>query len=240
MFNPFLTPEERWARKLERIERWDQPIGSRGERARAWAHMILADHGIFRLAYLNLHRIAPGLWRSAQPAPHDLAAFARRGFRTVVSLRNGREHGSWQLEKEACQRRGLALERFVVRSREAPDVATILAVKPFFDRIAYPALVHCKSGADRTSFVAALYLLIQEGRTATEALDQLSLRFGHFRHARTGIIDLFFERYRDEGEARGIPFLEWVEHHYDPERLTRDFKPGFWSGLVADRLLKRE
>ena len=51
--------------------------------------------------------------------------------------------------------------------------------------------------------------------------------------------DNFLERYRDEGEARGIPFLEWVERHYDPEALSREFKPGFGPNALMTRLLRR-
>ena len=101
-------------------------------------------------------------------------------------------------------------------------------------------MIHCKSGADRAGFVAALYLVLHEGRTVTQALRQLSFRFGHFRFARTGILDAFFARYRQEGEAKGIPFLEWVERSYDPEALERDFRPSFWSDVVVDRILRRE
>ena len=74
----------------------------------------------------------------------------------------------------------------------------------------------------------------------TQALRQLSFRFGHLRFAQTGILDAFFARYRHEGEAKGIPFLEWVERSYDPEALMRDFRPSFWSDVVLDRILRRE
>ena len=73
-----------------------------------------------------------------------------------------------------------------------------------------------------------------------EALRQLSLRFGHFRFAKTGILDAFFERYRREGEAKGIPFLDWVERIYDPDALERDFRPSFWSDFVVERIMRRE
>jgi protein tyrosine/serine phosphatase len=240
VINRFLKPEIRYARRMARIARWDRPIGDAGGRLRAWAHMLLADHGVFRLAYLNRHRVSDRLWRSAQPAPHQLAWFAKAGVRTVINLRGGREHGSWQLQKEACERLGLDVVEFVVRSRAAPERETILTAKPFFDSLRYPALLHCKSGADRAGFVAALYLILHEGRTVDAALRQLSPRYGHFRFAKTGILDAFFERYRTEGEARGIPFLEWVENHYDPDALQRDFRPRFWSDLIVDRVIRRE
>jgi protein tyrosine/serine phosphatase len=238
--NRFLRPETRYARRMARIARWDQPVAGAAGRVRAWAHMLLADHGVFRLVYLNKHRVSERLWRSAQPAPHQLARLKAEGVRTVVNLRGGREHGSWQLQKEACNRLGLTLTEFVVRSRGAPDRAMLLGAKRFFDEMDYPAVLHCKSGADRAGFVAALYLIVHEGRPVGEALRHLSLRYGHFRFAKTGILDAFFERYRREGEARGMGFLDWVETVYDPDALEREFRPRFWSELVADRLMRRE
>jgi protein tyrosine/serine phosphatase len=240
VINRFLKPEVRYARRMARIERWDRPIAGSIGRLRAWAHMVLVDHGVFRLFYLNRHQIAPNLWRSGQPAPHQLAWFAQRGVRTVINLRGGREHGSWQLQKEACDALGLELVEFVVRSREAPDRETILAAKEFFDGLKYPAVIHCKSGADRAGFVAALYLILHESRTVAQALRQLSLRYGHFRFAKTGILDAFFQRYREEGEAKGVPFLEWAERIYDREALVRDFRPRFWSDFLVDQVMRRE
>ena len=236
----FLKPETRYARRLARIARWDQPVEGGLGRVRAWTNMLLVDHGVFRLVYLNKHRVSDRLWRSAQPAPHQLARLKAEGVRTIVNLRGGREHGSWQLQKDACDRLGLHMAEFVVRSRGAPDRATILRAKTFFERLEYPVVLHCKSGADRAGFVAALFLILHEGRPVAEALRQLSLRYGHFRFAKTGILDAFFERYRVEGEARGLSLVDWVERVYDPEALERDFRPSFWSDLVVDRLIRRE
>jgi protein tyrosine/serine phosphatase len=225
---------------MARIARWDQPVDGGLSRVRAWANMLLVDHGVFRLVYLNKHRVSDRLWRSAQPAPHQLARLKAAGVRTIVNLRGGREHGSWQLQKDACERLGLQMAEFVVRSRGAPDRETILNAKTFFEGLEYPVVLHCKSGADRAGFVAALFLVLHEGRPVAEALRQLSLRYGHFRFAKTGILDAFFERYRVEGEARGLSLVDWVERVYDPEALERDFRPSFWSDLVVDRLIRRE
>ena len=121
-----------------------------------------------------------------------------------------------------------------------PDRATILSAKEFFDTIAYPAVMHCKSGADRAGFVSALYLIVHENRSVDEAMRQLSARFGHFRFSKTGILDAFFDAYRREGEAKGLSFLTWVETIYDPEKLEREFRPGFWSNVLVDRIMRRE
>lgn len=240
MLNRFRKPETRYARRMARIERWDRPLTGTSDRLRAWTNMLLVDHGIFRLAYLNKYKVTPELWRSAQPAPYQIKALAKAGLKTIVNLRGGREHGAWQLQKDFCARHGIELVEFIVRSRGAPDREIILSAKNFFDGLTYPALIHCKSGADRAGFVSALYLIVREGRTVAEAMTQLSLKYGHFRFAKTGILDAFFELYRRQGEAKGMAFLEWVEKVYDPEELERSFRPSFWSDLLVDRIIHRE
>ena len=226
---------------MARIAKFEQPITGPMSRAKAWANMLLLDHGVFRLAYLNRHLIGNGIvWRSAQPTPHQLAWFKRQGVRSVISLRGGREHGSWPLQREACEKEGLKLVEFVLRSREAPSRETILSAKAFFESVEYPAVMHCKSGADRAGLAAALFLILHENRPIREAVGQLSARYGHFRFAKTGILDAFFAAYLREGEPRGQDFLDWVEHDYDPEALKREFHTGFWSDLVVDRIIRRE
>jgi protein tyrosine/serine phosphatase len=237
----FRRPDiERYNARMTRIARWDRPIGGGWHRIKAWLSMIFVDHGVFRLFYLNKHSVDGRLHRAAQPWPHQIARFAREGGRSIVYLRGGKEHGSWPLEREAAEAHGLTIEEFLARSREAPDKAMLLGAQAFFERLQYPALIHCKSGADRAGFVAALYVLVHLKRPAAEALGQLRARYGHLHWSKTGILDRFFEQYRDEGEANGVPFAEWVEHSYDPAALARSFKPGFWSNILVDRVLRRE
>jgi uncharacterized protein (TIGR01244 family) len=238
-FFPFL-PDRRMERRLARIAYWDRPITTKGHRFMAWVNMIFVDHGIFRMIYLNFHKVTPNFWRSAQPAPYDVHRLADRGLKTIVNLRGGREYGSWPLEAEAAKARGIEIIDFVLRSRDVPDRETMLKAAHFFDHLQGPVLVHCKSGADRAGFMAVLYLLVHEKRPIAEAMKQLSARYGHFRWAKTGILDFFFETYASEGEARGLDFETWVREHYDPETLRATFKSGFWSNLVVDRILHRE
>lgn len=202
--------------------------------------MLLADHGMFRLIYPNRAQVTALLWRSSQPSPGQIAWFAARGGRTIVNLRGGREHGSWQLEQEACKRHGITLVDFVLRSREPPAREAILAAAELIRSLDYPVLVHCKSGADRAGLFAALFLLLRGGRRAADARRQLSLRFGHFRFSKTGILDRFLEAYERDGEAKGLSFPAWAERVYDPAALKAEFRPRFWSSLLGDRLIRRE
>jgi uncharacterized protein (TIGR01244 family) len=233
-------PDERWVARQKRIARWDRPITTRWQRLRAWWDMIVVDHGFARVVYPNEHKVSDKLWRSAQPNPRDIEHFARQGLRTVINLRGGREHGAWPLQKEACAAEGLNLQEITLRSREAPDREMLLSLPAFFAGVQYPALAHCKSGADRAGLFAALYVLVHEGRSVAEAKQQLSWRFGHASMAPTGILDVFLETYAREGEAKGIGFIDWVRDHYDPAAVKAAFKARPAISFVIDKVLRRE
>ena len=125
-----------------------------------------------------------------------------------------------------------------LESRGAPQRERILRLHDIFRQMRAPALMHCKSGADRAGLAAGLFLLLQGG-TAREALQQLSLRFGHIRQARTGILDAFFHHYAREAEGRK-PFLDWVCEDYDEAALRRDFHANGLASFINDWVLVHE
>jgi protein tyrosine/serine phosphatase len=206
----------------------------------SYADMLLVDHGIFRLIYVNRHRLGKQAWRSAQPAPHQISEFARRGVRTIVNLRGERICGSYWLERRACLRHGLKLVNFQVRSRAAPTREEIRGARELFERIEYPMLLHCKSGADRAGLMSVLYRFLKEGEPLEEAKKELSFRFGHFRHAETGILDHFFERYLEYNKRQPIAFFDWVDNVYDPVDLRRSFSSNKWANQIVNLALRRE
>lgn len=131
----------------------------------------------------------------------------RHGIRSIVNLRGPRDCGSDALSRSAAGRLGIAHVYMPFESRGAPHRDRILRFHEIWRSIATPALLHCKSGADRAGLAAGLVLLF-EGGTAADALGQLSLRFGHFRRAPPGILDAFFLHYQAEAEgAAAVPRL---------------------------------
>jgi protein tyrosine phosphatase (PTP) superfamily phosphohydrolase (DUF442 family) len=203
--------------------------------------LAIVDHGVFRFIYANRHRVSDKVWRSAQPSPSDIKLFARRGVRTIVNLRGDRDCGSYRLERAACLRHGVSLVNFKsARSRGAPPRAFFHDAKALFERIEYPMAMHCKSGADRVGLMSTLYLIFQEGRPVEEARGALSLRYGHFRQAETGILDAVFESYLAYNRVTPIGFLDWIDNHYDPALLTRVFRPRGWGNFVVNGILRRE
>lgn len=209
-----------------------------------WLEAWLMDHAFIRAVYCNIHKVSDRMYRSAQPAPGHVAAWAAKGVRTIVNLRGERDCAAYLLEKEACAAHGITLVDFPLGSREAPSKQRLHGLKELFARIDYPALMHCKSGADRAGLGAVLYLHLHEGVPLPEAMGQLSWRYGHIKQARTGVLDYLCERYIAETEASGKPFLQWVDEDYDPAELAASFRSsGRTSAVgntVVDKVLGRE
>ena len=210
---------------------------------RRWAIMnaLFKDGAIIRTAFANIRRVDEHLTRAAQPLPMHLRWAARNGFRTVLNLRGRRlDCGSYFLEHDAAAELGLKLVDFPIRSRSALEKGTILAAIDLWEGLEYPVFMHCKSGADRTGFMATLYQHIHKGIPLREAMDQLSLRYGHVRQAKTGVIDFFYERYLSEAAPRGLSLREWVEKEYDRATLDKSFKENWVAGLIVNKILRRE
>jgi len=212
-----------------------------GERVRAVLDMWFKDHGFIRDIYCNRHQISPQAWRSAQVAPHHVEWAKEHGIKTILNLRGRRDTcGSYILEREACQRYGLTLIDFPLRSRGPLLKPTIHAIADLFPRLEYPILLHCKSGADRAGMMSTFYQFLQEGVPLPKAMEQLSLRYGHVKQAKTGIIDFFFASYLAYTEKRPMAFLDWVDQVYEPETLLASFKEDWLAGVLVNRILKRE
>jgi protein tyrosine/serine phosphatase len=210
-------------------------------RVKAYADYLWRDHAYLRLGFSNAHWISEELVRTNQPWPHQLAAWKARGIETVINLRGGFDASFHALEKDACERHGLTMVDFTITSREVPSRDRVLGAKRLFETIAYPALMHCKSGADRAGIMSVLYMHFRKGKTIREAMDQLHLRYLHVRQGKTGVLDYTFERYLLEGEPAGLSFLEWVQSPmYDPAGMKADFRSKMLGNLITEKLLNRE
>ena len=210
-------------------------------RRRAVLDHLWKDHAYLRLGFSNAHWISDELVRTNQPWPFQLKAWADRGIRTVINLRGGFETSFRALEVDACARHGLELVDFVVASRDVPTPEKVLAARALFETVRYPALMHCKSGADRAGIMGVFYKHFRLGMTISEALEQLSPKYLHMRAGLTGVLDYIFERYLAEGEPAGLSFADWVQTPaYDPEAIKADFRANWWGTLLTERLLRRE
>ena len=223
---------------METIYRGDliTPAGRRN----AWVDALFIDHALLRIAWTNFHTVQPGvLYRANHPTPRNLRRFTKKaGLKTLINLRGPTGNGSDALSREAAGQLNLDFVDLPMRSHAAPQRKQILQLAGVFQAMRRPALVHCKSGADRAGFAAAIFMLI-EGWGAAEAGEQLSLRFGHLRQSKAGILDKFIESWATTGEGRKT-FLQWVAEDYDEATLSASFTTSPIARLLDEHILKRE
>ena len=209
---------------------------------RPWLNSLFLDHALIRVAWRNWGVVESGrLYRSNHPLPWQLRQAKHRfGLRTIINLRGHRaDCGSDLLGRQEAAALGLVQIDAPLESRGAPHKDRILRLAGIFAGMAEPALLHCKSGADRTGLAAGLWLLLQ-GRPVEEALAQLSWRYGHVRQSRTGILDAFFLRYAADTQERPKPFLDWLREDYDEAALRAEFRSRPWADRLVDGILRRE
>jgi protein tyrosine/serine phosphatase len=219
---------------------FDGDLSTAKGRTVAWIDSLFIDHAVFRLVWSNLAPVVPGkIYRCNHPTPARLRRMATRlGLRTLINLRGKTQSGSDALSRETARELGLTFHDMAFESRGAPQRERIIRLHAIYTAMQTPAIMHCKSGADRAGLAAGLMVLF-EGGSAADALRQLSLRFGHIRQAKTGILDAFFLRYQREGEGRK-PFLDWVRDDYDESALRADFHANGLASFISDWVLVHE
>jgi protein tyrosine/serine phosphatase len=218
-------------------------LNTRLGRLLAYLDMHLVDHGMIRALYNNFYGLGGGMYRLSQPSPAQLAKYqSQLGIRTVINLRGDNSFGSYVLEAEACERLGIRLIDHRLYSRRLPSVEDVVGTQALFDSIEYPALMHCKSGADRAGLGATLYRHFRMGEPIAQ-IRQLHWKFGHFQFGNTGSLAYFFRRYLEDDARSPIAFIDWVRTRYDAEAMTADFekqKKSIFGTWFIDKLLKRE
>ena len=205
-----------------------------------WVNRFFFDHGFIRSIYANFWKIDEKMMRSAQPSPSMLIDLKKKGIKTIINLRGERDDSVNKLEKKICSNLKLNLVEFKMLSRSAPTKEQVKNAKDLFNKIKYPALMHCKSGADRTGIMASLYLILHKKIDVHQAISQLSFKYLHVKYAKSGILDVFFQEYILFKKKGGkLNFFNWSQKKYDPVSLQKQFKVDLLKNTF-DNILNRE
>ena len=162
-------------------------------RREAETDLMWTDHGFLRAIYQNFHWIDADMARANQPpSPNTLRAMPRWGSRPssicaararrAISRSSARRarHMVWPWSTRQWARARRRRRRKSTGPRRSSRQS------------AYPALMHCKSGADRARIMAVLYLHFHRGMDIASAMSQLSLKYLHVKQGKTGMLDFFF------------------------------------------------
>jgi len=112
----------------------------------------------------NVGRVAPGIFRGAQPDPEGYATLKAMGIRTVINLRT--RHG----ERKAVEAAGMRYVEIPMSFWMNVDPAAVRkALSVMTDPANQPVFVHCSRGKDRVGVVAAVYRMEVDGWSEAEA-----------------------------------------------------------------------
>ncbi|WP_425100073.1 fused DSP-PTPase phosphatase/NAD kinase-like protein [Tropicibacter sp. S64] len=193
---------------------WGKDISTPSARRLSKLHYHLFDHAFLRIFWTNFWPVAPGVWRSNQPTHARFEKYAAMGIRTVVNLRGEDKHAHYLFEKESVEALGMTLVNAKLWAREAAPRKRIVAVIDALREAEKPLMFHCKSGADRAGFVAAMYLMVFEGASIQEAKKQLGLKYIHLDFTATGVQDYILDLYEARLSLGSIGFEDWIRSEY--------------------------
>lgn len=162
--------------------------------------LAIATFGLYRWEQGNFGVVVPNeVYRSRQLGKTELTdVLTRYDIKSIVNLR-GRNFGeSWYLDEVAvAEQLNVKLYTLSLSTYRELGPADLDELEATLREAPKPLLIHCKSGADRTGLAAALYLYKIRNRPADEAVDQLSLYYGHipgFLHLESSAMDRSFTR----------------------------------------------
>lgn len=170
----------------------------------------------------NLGTVDPGrVFRSAQPTS-DLGDLIRDyHLRSILNLRGGSPANPWyDAEVKAAQGGSIAFYDFPINATRRPTRRELLVLIDTLRSCPYPLLIHCKSGADRTGLVSALYLMIERGLPPDRAEDAFTLDHGHIPLFGPERLHEPLREYAAWLASRGLDhtpdrFRDWVRNEYE-------------------------
>ena len=196
---------------------------SPGKRWQAWLHFHLFDHAFLRGFWTNFDRVAEGVYRSNHPGPRRLKKYHQMGIKGLLNLRGNDGLSPWLFEQEAADKYGMELRVAKIYARRPATKDEILILIDALKTMPKPFVMHCKSGADRAGFAAALYQVIVEKRPLSEARNQLHWRYLHLKSTKTGVVDHILDLYEARHAQTGIDMERWFREEYDPLAASDSF-----------------
>lgn len=115
----------------------------------------------------NAHRIAPHLYRSAQPTREGMRAFERLGVRRVLNLRR------FSSDADLVRGTSLTLDELRINTWKVRDHHVVAVLRTLQQPQLGPFLIHCWHGADRTGLMSAMFRMVVQQWTREDALEEL-------------------------------------------------------------------
>ncbi len=181
----------------------------------------------------NLGTLEPGrIYRSGQMPATTLAATVReRKIKTVLNLRGPNPAAAWYRdERAATTAAGATQVDLSMSSCEWMSRIQLRTLVQVLDGCAYPLLVHCQWGSERTGWVSAVASLLRPGSTLDDAKKQFSVVYLFVRAGDGKVMAEHLDQYETWLNRRGVShspeqFRLWVADGYLPGLPGREQWP---------------
>lgn len=169
---------------------------------------VIGYTSTFRISQ-NLYEVdRDKLYRSAQLTKSELEEAVRQyGIKTVISVRGYPQPVfNDEPEAETLERENVALYKFDLTTDYFPSKENLVGIVQLLKSAQRPILVHCRTGADRTGMISAIYQIEEMHKSKEEALNQLTFKYWHVRSFHPAMSE-FVRAYQGE---------DWAIKKYDP------------------------
>jgi len=147
----------------------------------------------------NFHQITKGeAYRSAQMAGDELRHYIDvYHIKSILNLRGKEPNERWYNEEiKASADKAVMHYDILLSAYSEPTAENVQAIIGLIKSAPRPVLIHCQGGADRSGLVAAMWKVIVDKESKSEADKQLSIFYGHLPFGPVSAMDRFFKNWR--------------------------------------------
>jgi protein tyrosine/serine phosphatase len=117
-------------------------------------------------------------------------------IRSIVNLLGEHPRDAWYAdERDVSERHRVKHYDISLDAHREPTKEELRELMIIFETAPRPVLFHCRKGADRSGLVAAMWKVIVNKKTKSEAMKELSILYGHIPVGKTIAMDRFFEKW---------------------------------------------
>jgi len=163
--------------------------------------LAAAVYYFYNLTRGNFYVVTPNeAYRSAQLDKKQLEYYINKyHIKSILNLRDENYEKNWYTDEvQICKKDNVMFYNIPLLSVRAPSQDAVKELMKVFKAAPRPVLIHCKSGADRTGLVSAMWKISVDKEPRTKALRQLSLKYFHVPVGKTSTLDQFFKGWDPE------------------------------------------
>jgi protein tyrosine/serine phosphatase len=159
---------------------------------------VIGGYALYLVETGNFHEITPGeAYRSAQLDGDELEHYIKKyGIRSILNLRGENAEMQWYRDEiKISNSYNLAHYDIALSSSIEPTKEEARKIVEIFKTAPRPLLIHCQAGADRSGLVAAMWKVVVDKESKSNAKKQLSFLYGHIPISGTAAMDRFVQNW---------------------------------------------